>query len=143
MKGNLQNTIAPFHTDALVRLGILVKPCHNVLPLALRLPRSVSETVTVLQSARWEQACVADTWSLRMGGARGFDKLGAFRQNSCISVVATREGPFRARKGTALWPSGIFLRQNLRPSSRKDCWPIPARWRVPRALGSPSTGSAF
>src|SRR5215471_14613576 len=101
MKSDLQNTIAPFHTDALVRLGILVKPCHNVLPLTLRLPRSVSETVTVLQSTRREQACVADTWSLRMGGARSFDKLGAFRQNPCISLVATREGAFREQKGTA------------------------------------------
>src|SRR5262249_22285033 len=48
MKSNLQNTIAPFHADALVRLGILVKPCHTVLPLALKLPRSISEMVTVL-----------------------------------------------------------------------------------------------
>src|SRR3989442_5972804 len=37
MKRDLQNTIAPFHTDGLVRLCILVKPCHNVSPLSLRL----------------------------------------------------------------------------------------------------------
>src|SRR6267143_6725336 len=33
MKGNLQDALAPFHTNSLIRLGVIIKACHGVASL--------------------------------------------------------------------------------------------------------------
>src|SRR2546425_13265301 len=33
MKGDLEDALAPFHTNSLVRLGVIIKACHGVASL--------------------------------------------------------------------------------------------------------------